>query len=91
MSTDEDIYEMFREMRKERNAALPDDDKKKTLTLEGSSLKKYTSVIKSLHQSVFSDLPLTATTFTDNLDKVVEYLKDKSPSTRRHQYNTLRA
>ena len=90
MSTDEDIYEMFREMRKERNAALPDDDKKKNLTLEGSSLKKYTSVIKSLHQAVFSDLPLTATTFTDNLDKVVEYLKDKSPSTRRHQYNTLR-
>ena len=39
MSSDEDIYEMFREMRKERNASLPDDDKKKTLTLEGSSLK----------------------------------------------------
>ena len=74
MSTDEEIYEMFREMRRERNAALPDDDKKKNLTLEGSSLKKYTSVIKSLHQAVFSELPLTATTFTDNLEPLLKLL-----------------
>ena len=87
MSSDEDIYEMFREMRKERNASLPDDDKKKTLTLEGSSLKKYTSVIKSLHKAVFPDLPMTPNTFTVNVDKVVEFLKDKPASTRRHQYN----
>ena len=90
MSTDEDIYEMFRHMRTKRNASLADDDKKKTLTLEGSSLKKYTSVIKTLHKAVFPDLALTAKTFTDKFDKVVEYLKDKSPSTRRHQYTALR-
>ena len=90
MSSDEDIYEMFRQMRKERNASLPDDDKKKNITLEGSSLKKYTSVIKSIHKAVFPDLPMSSSTFTENVDKVVEFLKDKPPSTRRHQYNSLR-
>jgi len=51
---------------------------KKTLTLEGSSVEKYTSVIETLHKAVFPDLALTAKTVTDNFDKVVEYLQKHS-------------
>ena len=33
---------------------------------------------------------MSSNTFTENVDKVVEFLEDKPASTRRHQYNSLR-
>ena len=86
MASNEEIYEQIRTMRKD----FKNDDKRKNLELEGSSLKEYTSVIKCIYKELGLSEPLTPELFVKEKDKIIALLSDKPFSTRRHDYTALR-
>ena len=85
----EEIYAIIQAKREERNQNKSDDSKRKSQSLSGASLKKYSSVLRSLYTALNSNDPLTAQFFSNHKDKVIELLKDRPPSTRRHIYTAL--
>ena len=89
MMNNEEIYAIIQAKREERNQNKSDDSKRKSQSLSGASLKKYSSVLRSLYTALNSTDPLTAQFFSNHKDKVIELLKDKPPSTRRHIYTAL--
>lgn len=90
MTSNEDIYDTLKLMREKRNETLPDNSVRKTLSLESSSLKRYTSIIKRIYRLLKTDEPPTPELFIERKKDIVDILKDKPSSTRRHDYTALR-
>jgi len=67
MMSNEEIYKILEEKRDERNKLKPDSSKLKNRTLSGSSLKKYSSVIRSLYAQLQIEEPLKTPTFLKNI------------------------
>ena len=63
MASNEEIYEQIRTKRQDFKNDLKADDKRKSLELEGSSLKKYTGVIKRIYKDLGLSEPLTPELF----------------------------
>jgi hypothetical protein len=61
---------------------LTDYIKSKRDTLSASSLKTYTSILKSLYSKVFDDEKINMKKF-DETDKIISYLKDLEPNKRK--------
>ena len=89
------IYETLRKQRVERFKDLDDNNPRKKSTIEGSTLKKYGSVIKTIYNSIFKDDTLKPELFIKQQPKVMNYLETKYKdvnepfTTRRHIYNAL--
>ena len=71
------IYEALRKQRVERFKDLDDNNPRKKSTIEGSTLKKYGSVIKTMYNSIFKDEALKPELFIKQQPKVMNYLETK--------------
>jgi len=89
MSSNDEIYEIIKAKREERNKDLSDTSRRKSQPLSGSSLKKYGSVIRSLYKALAIDEPLTSDYFVKHKEKIRELLAEKPSSSRRHIYTAL--
>ena len=80
MMSNEEILAIIQAKREERYQNKSDDSKRKSQSLSGASLKKYSSVLRSLYTALKknSNDPLTAQFFSNHKDKVIELLFKKT-------------